>query len=93
MNEQQVNRAKAIIAEAAGKTAAHLRDADSLQTRAAFRYERVASKSQQNMDRLRAKSLNDILREQGDCGHLYLHPDNPLRNQLYRASRALNGME
>lgn len=89
-SERAFLNAQAVLAEASLKQASHLHDADSLQTRAKFRYVSAVSRQQKHMDRLRATSLNDILAQFGDTGQLLLDPDNPGRDQLYSASDVLN---
>lgn len=89
-NERAFLNAQAVLAEHAGAQARHLRDADSLQTRAKFRYVSAVSRQQKQMDRIRATSLNDILAQFGENGMLLLDPENPGRNQLYSVSDVLN---
>lgn len=88
-SERAYLRAQAIIAEAQGKQASHLRDADSLQTRAKFRYISAQSRQQKQFDLMRQRSMNDILEQFGEVGALLLDPDNPMRNQIYEASDSM----
>ena len=89
-SERALLNAMAVLQEAQNKQRAILQDADSLQTRAKFRYISAQSREQKRMDAFRAQSFNDILEQFGDLGVALLDPENPMRGQLYAVSDALN---